>query len=73
MRYLLTVGGAGAQQELFAQVIEHLIPKIEAGRAVLMVNVADHEDVWEGLRAAVPALSEPVCHFNDFDATALAG
>ena len=57
-RYLLTVGGAGAQQALFADIIRTLLPEIEAGRAALFVNVGDHLKVWEGLKAAIPALSE---------------
>lgn len=70
VRYLLTVGGAGAQQELFAQIISHLMPYIERREAALLVNVGDHRDVWEGLVQAVPALAEASTHFDSFDETA---
>ncbi|MBQ4302788.1 MAG: hypothetical protein II769_06675, partial [Oscillospiraceae bacterium] len=53
-RYLLTVGGAGAQQALFADVIRALLPDIRAGKAVLFVNVGDHRNVWDNLAKAVP-------------------
>ena len=70
VRYLLSVGGAGAQMNLFKGIIEHLLSKIEAGRATLFVNVGDHLNVWEGLRAALPALNDAHLHFDDFDEVA---
>lgn len=69
MRYLLSVGGAGAQQDLFVCIISHLLPFIEAGSATLMVNVGDHRNVWEALVEAVPALREATLHFDDFAET----
>lgn len=71
VRYLLSVGGAGAQQELFAGIIEHLLPAIEADEASLLINVGDHEDVWDGLSAKVPALRCARKHFGDFAEVAL--
>ena len=70
IRYLLSVGGAGAQQRLFRGIIEHLLPEIEAGRATLFVNVGDHRGVWESLCAEIPALSQAHLHFDDFAETA---
>ncbi|MBQ9002783.1 MAG: hypothetical protein IJ087_13110, partial [Eggerthellaceae bacterium] len=70
IRYLLTVGGAGAQQELFRGIIEHLLPYIERGQAALFVNVGDHANVWEALRRDIPALSQATEHFNDFEEVA---
>ena len=66
-RYLLTVGGAGAQQGLFVDIIRTLLPEIEAGRAALFINVGDHAKVWEGLKAAVPALSEASFFCDRYD------
>ena len=66
LRYLLTVGGAGAQLDLFRGIIEHLLPYIERGQATLFVNVGDHADVWRKLREQVPALAQATEHFNDF-------
>ncbi len=70
IRYLLTVGGAGAQQDLFRAIIEHLLPYVARDEAALFVNVGDHLDVWEALRAAVPELANATCHFGNFDETA---
>ena len=65
-RYLLTVGGAGAQQALFASIIKTLLPDIAAGRATLLINVGDHKNVWESLKAAVPELAQAKTFFNDY-------
>ena len=67
-RYLLTVGGAGAQQALFADVIRALLPDIRAGKAVLFVNVGDHKNVWDNLAKAVPELASAKLFLNDYAA-----
>ena len=66
-RYLLTVGGAGAQQELFASIIKALLPDIHAGKATLFINVGDHRNVWDALKKAVPALESAQLFQNDYD------
>ncbi len=66
-RYLLTVGGAGAQQALFADIIRTLLPEIKAGKATLFINVGDHRNVWESLSAAVPELQQAKLFLNDYD------
>ena len=65
-RYLLTVGGAGAQQALFASIIQALLPDIEAGKATLFINVGDHKNVWDGLKKAVPALETAGLFQDDY-------
>ncbi|MBO4365839.1 MAG: hypothetical protein J5804_06070 [Eggerthellaceae bacterium] len=69
VRYLLSVGGAGAQFGLFAGIIEHLMPEIEAGRAMLMINVGDHRKVWGKLLRKLPVLGHAECYFDDFART----
>ncbi len=68
-RYLLTVGGAGAQVDIFARVIARLLPKIKRNKAALFVNVGDHKNVWEQLKLKLPKLSAAKEHFNDFAET----
>ena len=70
VRYLLTVGGAGAQADLFRAIIEHLIPYIDAGQAALLINVGDHRNVWYKLVKQIPALAKANVHFNEFAETA---
>jgi hypothetical protein len=48
-RFLITMGGAGAQRELFKAVIAHCIPMIKKDKLALFVNLGDHKDNWEWL------------------------
>lgn len=71
MRFLLTIGGAGAQKEIFAAIIKYLLPAIREKRAALYVNVGDYKNVWEDLKKEIPELSEIAKeHFEDFSETA---
>jgi hypothetical protein len=70
MRFLLTVGGAGAQKEIFAAIIRHLLPAIRKQKAALYVNVGDYRNVWDELLTDIPALRDlSTEHFNDWDDT----
>jgi hypothetical protein len=48
-RFLLTMGGAGAQRELFKAIIEHALPLIRSKQITLLVNLGDHADSWRWL------------------------
>ena len=70
MRFLLTIGGAGAQKEIFAEIIKHLIPYIKKGRAALYVNVGDYRNVWEELLKEIPGMKElSTQHMDDWNDT----
>ena len=70
MRFLLTIGGAGAQRELFAAVIKYLLPAVKDKKAALYVNVGDYKAVWEELVKEIPGLASlSTTHFNDWDDT----
>ena len=70
MRFLLTIGGAGAQRETFSAVIGHLLQPIKDGRAALYVNVGDYRNVWDELIRDIPGLRElSQEHFDDWEAT----
>ena len=72
MRFLLTVGGAGAQGEFFIGIIKSLLPYIKENKASLFVNVGDHKNVWETFKKKIPELAQfsksGLCktHFEDF-------
>ena len=57
MRFLLTIGGAGAQKEIFAAMIRYLMPHIKSGRASLFVNVGDYRNVWDDLKREIPGMA----------------
>lgn len=66
-RWLMSVGGAGAQKEIFVTIIKKLLPEIKRNNATLFINVGDHRNVWESLIAEVPQMARFVTeHFNDF-------
>ena len=70
MRFLLTIGGAGAQRELFAAVIRHLLPAIRTKKAALYINVGDYKQVWEELCKEIPLLaSMSKTHFGSWEDT----
>ena len=70
MRFLLTIGGAGAQKELFAAVIKYLLPAVKAKKAALYVNVGDYKAVWDKLTEEIDGLSElSTTHFNNWSDT----
>jgi len=67
MRFLLTIGGAGAQKEIFAAIIKHLLPLIHNNKAALYVNVGDYYQVWEDLKKEIPAMQDVSTeHMNDW-------
>lgn len=70
MRFLLTIGGAGAQKEIFAAIIKELLPSIKAKKSALYVNVGDYKNVWTDLLKEIPELSEiSEEHFDDWSRT----
>ena len=70
MRFLLTIGGAGAQKEIFASIINELMPQIKAKKAALYVNIGDYMNVWADLKKMCPGMEEVTkTHFNDWTQT----
>ena len=70
MRFLLTIGGAGAQKEIFAAILKHLMPEIEKGRAVVYLNIGDYKNVWDYLAGEVEGLKACATeHFDDWAET----
>jgi hypothetical protein len=71
-RFLLTMGGAGAQRELFKAVITHALPRIKAGEITLLVNLGDHADNWDWLQRELgDDVGMAQTHFDWADTTAL--
>ncbi|MCR5815318.1 MAG: hypothetical protein K6F91_00375, partial [Ruminococcus sp.] len=69
-RYLLTIGGAGAQQEIFVSIIRQLLPAIKQNKATLFVNLGDHKDAWKNIIKKLPDIGHLIHeHFDDFAKT----
>ena len=70
MRFLLTIGGAGAQKEIFAAIIKTALASVKKHRMVLYVNVGDYMNVWEDLEKEIPAMKSLVTtHFDNWQDT----
>ena len=70
MRFLLTIGGAGAQKEIFAAILQHLMPAIREKRAAVYVNIGDYRSVWDYLCQAVPGLEAvSTVRFDEWERT----
>lgn len=67
-RFLLTIGGAGAQKEIFAAIIRYLLPAIKEEKATLYVNVGDYKNVWDDLITEIPEMKAVSSeHFENFE------
>ncbi|MBR3771885.1 MAG: hypothetical protein IKL07_06415 [Clostridium sp.] len=70
MRFLLTIGGAGAQKEIFVEIIRYLLPAIHAKKVALFINVGDYKNVWEQILREVPDMKGVATeHFDNFKET----
>lgn len=66
-RLLISIGGAGAQQDLLIDLVGHILPQARAGRAALIINFGDHHRAWERFRAEIPEL-DAATHHRDWPA-----
>ena len=70
LRFLFTIGGAGAQGEFFAAIIQTLIPYVKKNKACIYINCGDYENVWKKLQNLIPQLAEgsvkTTLHFNNW-------
>ena len=69
LRFMISVGGAGAQQDFFVSVIKTLLPYIDKSRAALYINFGDHMEMYDALCSAVPELKSGRTFFDAFDET----
>lgn len=70
LRFLLTIGGAGAQGDYFAGLIQTLLPYIKGGKAALYLNIGDYENVWHTFKEKIPGIAAlATMHFDDWEET----
>ncbi|AFG37035.1 DUF6938 domain-containing protein [Spirochaeta africana] len=49
-RLMVTMGGAGAQRELFLAILKHCLPLVAEKKVALFLNLGDHASNWEWLK-----------------------
>ncbi len=65
-RLLISIGGAGAQQQLLAAIVCALMPRIRDGRMTLFINFGDHRNAWECFCRNVPEFQKVVQMHSDW-------
>ncbi len=68
-RLMVTMGGAGAQRELFKAIIDHTIPKIKTDEISLFINLGDHKNNWEWLQGELKEYHEVIEKHFSWDET----
>ena len=58
IRFLMTVGGAGAGGDLYLAMTRHLLPYVKAGKAELWINFGDHLTMWDVFKKNLPELEK---------------
>lgn len=67
IRFLLTVGGAGAGEKQFLAMMKHLIPDVKSKKATLFLNFGDHLDMYRYLCKNLPDFEkESIRFFDDY-------
>lgn len=69
VRILLTVGGAGAGQDMFLAMVKHLMPLVKQKKVALYLNFGDHTKVYQFLCKKIKGFGD-MCtrYFDDYTA-----
>jgi hypothetical protein len=58
LRILISVGGAGAQQDLVLKFVAFLTPYVESKKVAVFINIGDHKDIWQYFKKQNPDLEK---------------
>lgn len=66
VRFLLTVGGAGAGFDMFLNMVKHLLLYVKEKKAVLFINFGDHKEVYEKMCSKID-FEDVKTFFDEYD------
>lgn len=67
IRILLTVGGAGAGQKQFMEILKHLLPYVKENKVALFINFGDHLKVYEYLCKEIDGYKDFKTYFDQYE------
>lgn len=67
IRILLTVGGAGAGQKQFMEILKHLLPYVKENKVALFINFGDHLKVYEYLCKEIEGYKDFKTYFDQYE------
>lgn len=70
LRFLLSIGGAGAQGTYFANLIKTLLPYVKENKVCLYLNIGDYANVWDFFKSEIDDIEKfSKLHFNNWNDT----
>ncbi len=72
-RFLMSIGGAGAEGEIYKAMIEKMAPLIKEKKIIIHLNAGDHKNIYDNMVSFLASLGlSPVIHteWNDIVSTA---
>ncbi|HOQ32182.1 MAG TPA: hypothetical protein PLA12_06695 [Candidatus Hydrogenedens sp.] len=68
-RFLISIGGAGAQQDLLVNIVKFLWKWIKEGKLILFVNFGDHANALEYFKKNIPQFEDLLILHNQWEET----
>ncbi len=65
-RLLISIGGAGAQQQLLVKILNHLMPQIRARKLALFLNCGDHRNALAYFGKKVTGFKQLAIHHTEW-------
>ncbi len=68
-RLLISIGGAGAQQNLLVEIVRKMLPLVKQEKAALFVNFGDHKKAWDFFAKNLPEFTQQATRHFSWDDT----
>ncbi len=68
-QFLISIGGAGAQQDLLVNIVKFLMKWIKDGKLVLFINFGDHKNALEYFKKHIPQFEDMLILHSQWEET----